>query len=302
MFRSKPAHKQAVILAIFVTFLWSTSWVLIKIGLEDIPALTFAGMRYSLALIFLAPWFFRKENIQSIGKIPQGTWVRLILLGIVFYFLTQGAQFLGLSLLPAVTVNLLLSFTTIVVASFGQVLLAEKTTNRQWVGVALSLIGALIYFTPVEFIPGRILGYGIVTIGVFANAGSGILARSINKTGETSPLIVTFVSMVFGCILLLGTGLAVEEWPTIDLEGWLILGWLAAVNTAFAFTLWNRTLHILSAVESSIINTTMLIQIPIMAIIFLGERITGRELVGMIIVGLGVLIVQLKSNSKNVDI
>lgn len=42
-------HTRAVLQALLVTFLWSTSWVLIKIGLADIPALTFAGLRYVLA-------------------------------------------------------------------------------------------------------------------------------------------------------------------------------------------------------------------------------------------------------------
>ena len=40
--------------------------------------------------------------------------------------------------------------------------------------------------------------------------------------------------------------------------------WLALVNSAFAFTLWNRTLRTLSATESSVINNTMLIQIAIL--------------------------------------
>ncbi len=36
-------HVRAVVEALFVVFLWATSWVLIKIGLEEIPALTFAA-------------------------------------------------------------------------------------------------------------------------------------------------------------------------------------------------------------------------------------------------------------------
>ncbi len=48
-------HGKAVLQALFVTFLWSTSWVFIKLGLTDIPALTFAGLRYSLAFLCLLP-------------------------------------------------------------------------------------------------------------------------------------------------------------------------------------------------------------------------------------------------------
>jgi drug/metabolite transporter (DMT)-like permease len=45
------SHTRAILQALLVTFLWSTSFVLIKIGLQDIPALSFAGLRYSLALL-----------------------------------------------------------------------------------------------------------------------------------------------------------------------------------------------------------------------------------------------------------
>jgi len=53
------------------------------------------------------------------------------------------------------------------------------------------------------------------------------------------------------------------------------------VNTAFAFTLWNHTLRTLAAVESSIINSTMLIQIAALAWLFLGEPLTRQKIVGI---------------------
>jgi hypothetical protein len=46
--------------------------------------------------------------------------------------------------------------------------------------------------------------------------------------------------------------------------------------------------------ESSIINGTMLIWIPIFAVMFLGERITGKEIIGLLAAGAGTLIVQLR--------
>jgi drug/metabolite transporter (DMT)-like permease len=65
------------------------------------------------------------------------------------------------------------------------------------------------------------------------------------------------------------------------------------VNTAFAFTLWNKTLQTLTAVQSSIINNTMLIQIAVLAWIFLGEQITPGEIGGLLLVVIGTLIVQI---------
>ena len=46
--------------------------------------------------------------------------------------------------------------------------------------------------------------------------------------------------------------------------------------------------------ESSIINGTMMVWIPVFAVIFLGETITIKEIIGLVIVSVGTLIVQLR--------
>ena len=79
---------------------------------------------------------------------------------------------------------------------------------------------------------------------------------------------------------------------------WAIIAWLAIVNTAFAFTLWNHTLRTLSAVESSVINSLMMPQIAILAFVFLDEALSLKEIWGLFLVGVGVLIVQLKRRNQ----
>jgi drug/metabolite transporter (DMT)-like permease len=218
---------------------------------------------------------------------------QLVLLGVLFYTLTQGAQFLGLAYLPAVTVNLLLSFTSIIVALLGIVWLNEHPSSWQWLGILLSITGAVVFFYPVDLGAGEIIGYAAAFVGLLANAISSILGRKINQRGDLSPLNVTLVSMGLGGILLLILGLMFQGLPTLDWATWLIILWLALINTAFAFSLWNLTLKTLPAMESSIINSTMTIQIPILAVLFLGERLSIKELFGLVIAGLGVLVVQL---------
>ena len=105
---------------------------------------------------------------------------------------------------------------------------------------------------------------------------------------------MTATSMMVGAAMLLVMGLALEAPPTLDLRGWSIILWLAVVNTALAFTLWNGTLRVLTAVESSVINGTMLIWIPILAAAFLGEHLTLKEAVGLVLVAAGTLLVQMR--------
>jgi len=117
------------------------------------------------------------------------------------------------------------------------------------------------------------------------------MGRSINRSEKHSPLVVTIISMGVGSLVLLTTGILMEKAPVIAHQSGLIILWLAMVNTAFA--LWNHTLRILTAMESSIINGTVLIWIAIFAVTILGENITGKEVFGLIITGVGTLIVQL---------
>lgn len=294
LFPQLSPHTVSILQALLVTALWSSSWVLIKFGLEDIPALTFAGLRYMLAFLVLLPVAWRRGTFRSLRGLSRPVWVRLFVLGVLFYAVTQGAQFVGLALLPAITVNLLLNFTTVIVALMGMAWLAEHLTPLQWGGVILSLAGAMLYFIPVVIPPDQSWGVGIVGIGVLANAASGILGRAVNRAGTLPPLGVTVASMGVGAAILLGSGIAVQGLPLIPVQGWMSIIWLAVVNTAFAFTLWNHTLRTLRAVESSVINSMMLVQIPLLAWLFLGENPTGKEMFGMVLAGVGTLLVQIR--------
>ncbi len=268
--------------------------MLIKIGLKDIPALTFAGLRYVLAFLSLLPLALSPRRREDFRRLSRKDWARLAALGLLFYAITQGAQFVGLAYLPAITVNLLLNFTSVIVALLGIYYLTERPTALQWSGMALFLIGILVYFYPVEIPTSQIIGFSAVIAGVFANAVSSVLGRSINRGGDISPLIVTVTSMGFGSLLLLGSGVAFQGFPQLSLANWGIIAWLALVNTAIAFTLWNHTLRSLPAMESSIINSTMLIQIAILAWIFLGESLDWQKAGGMVLAGIGTLVVQLR--------
>jgi drug/metabolite transporter (DMT)-like permease len=281
-----------VLQALLVTFLWSTSWVLIKVGLRDLPALTFAGLRYGLAFLCLAAVVgIRPEMRAVLGALSRKQMAQLAALGVVFYALTQGAQFVALGHLPAATVSLLLSATPVVTAVLGVVLLEERTTPKQWFGIGVFVAGAAVYLAPAIGAGVRWFGLIVAVVGLLSNAGSSLMGRAVNRRGEIHPLVVTTVSMGVGGFLLLITGVAVQGLPSLDGRSWFIVAWLAVVNTAGAFTLWNHTLRALTATESSVINNTMLVQIAILAWIFLGEDLSMRAVAGIAVAVVGVMLV-----------
>jgi drug/metabolite transporter (DMT)-like permease len=103
--------------------------------------------------------------------------------------------------------------------------------------------------------------------------------------------------MGIGATLMLGIGLIFQGLGKLTLLDWGFIIWMAVVNTALGFTLWNHTLRTLTAVESSILNSLMMPQIAILAVVFLGEQLDLKQIIALVLVGIGVLAVQLKKTT-----
>jgi drug/metabolite transporter (DMT)-like permease len=289
---SPTGRFRAILQALLVTFLWSTSWVLIKLSLKDIPPLTFAGLRYFLAVIILLPGL--RNYRSNLRQLTKKDWWQLALLGLVFYTFTQGGQFMTLNHLEAISFSLLLNFSSVLVAIFGIFSLKEIPSPLQWGGIAVFLLGVLVYFSPLSALGGNTIGFLLAGITVCANAAASILGRAVNRKQSIPPRVVTVISMGIGAVVLLGTGLAVEDIPSLSWANVGVILWLAIVNTAFAFLLWNKSLRILSAVESSVINNTMLVQIAVLAWAFLGEKLSPVDIIGLALASMGIILTNLK--------
>ncbi len=292
-------HSKAVLQAIVVTLLWSSSWILVKYGLDAIPPLTFAGLRYSIAFLVLIPFAMRSPSRTGLKKLGAKGWGILVVLGIVFYSFTQGAQFVALSYLPAQVTSLFLSFTPIAVAIGSGIFLNEKPRLVQFAGTCGYLVGAFLFLLPLSGSSGRIVGFVVAGIAVLSNATASILGRYVNRSLGLSPIIVTTTTMGIGGIILLVGGISAQGFPALSREHYLIILWLSIINTAFAFTMWNASLVHLSALESSLINNTMLIQIAILAWVFLGESLNGRRILALGIAAISIAVVQLFSPRRS---
>lgn len=284
----------AILLALLVTVLWSTSWVLIKIGLRnELPALSFAGMRYGMAFLFLVPAVLASPRERAILKsLTRQDWFTLALLGVVIYTFAQSAQFISLSYLPSAMVSLVLNLSPAAVGIMSIFWWREKASGWQWAGIALSLAGMLLYFLPIAEGGLALAGIIVALVALTANSAATLMGRHINLQSHLSPLTITFVSMGIGSGLMLLSGGILYGFGNPSLTDWGIIAWMALVNTAFAYTIWNQTQRSLTPVESSIILNLMMPLIALLAWVFLGETLTAKEIWGLVLVGAGVLIVQ----------
>ncbi len=281
----------ALLEALLVTFLWSTSYILTKIGLTEISPLVLVSLRYVVASLILVPAaVLRGEHRALDGRAA----LKLVFLGITGYSVAQGLQCVGLYHLPAVTVTFILNFTPVIVLTLGLVFLKTTPTPRQVAGIALVIAGAYIYFG------GGVSASSLTGVIVTFVSGLGwaaylVASRAFFKPGEIGPLGLSAFAMGVGTVFIAGSAWVYEGFTALSLGGWGIVLWLGVVNTAAAFFLWNHALQRVEAFEISILQNTMLIQIAILSVIFLGEKLTASKMLGTAAVFVGVLIVQLSS-------
>jgi drug/metabolite transporter (DMT)-like permease len=285
-------RRTALIWAFIVTFLWSSSYILVKIGLTELPPLTLVAIRYVTASAILIPLAIMKREANKIKDTK--TILKLAFLGVSGITIAQGLQCIGLYYLPAVSVTFILNFTPIIVLGLSAVILKERPTPSQIVGLGLVLIGAYLFFNA------PLSTYN--TIGIILTLSSGIAwatylvsSRLLLTKEDLNPLAMTAFSMGFGASLLTITAFSIEHVSKISIQGWSIILWLGIVNTALAFFIWNYALQKIEAFEISILQNTMLIQIALLSWFFLNEQLTTIKLISMALVFIGVLLVQLKN-------
>jgi drug/metabolite transporter (DMT)-like permease len=251
--------------ALLVTFLWSTSYIIIKIGLEEINPLAFAAYRYTVAsFILCVPLFY--QHRKGLLDLDLRRKLMFLLLGFTGYFVAQGLQFFGLYYLQPVTVTFLLNLTPIFVLVLSALFLNERPSSIQLVGIALTLCGVLVFFYDALAGVGKVTGVLVTLVSGVGWAVYMIISRYYLSENVESVITLTTCSMVSGSFMLLGTT--------------ILTGNIVAVS--------------LQVYEQSILQNTMLIQIALLAFVFLHEPLDAQKILGMVMVFIGVLIVQLR--------
>jgi drug/metabolite transporter (DMT)-like permease len=281
----------ATLVAVLVTLLWSSSYILVKIGLQALPPLTFAGMRYFIGFLSLLA-LHRLQGAPLPRGLPRPTWRALIGLGIVAFAISPGAIFVSLSLLPVITANLVFQAgIPILVAFSGGLFLGERTTGRQWLGVALTVLGVYLTF-PAQLAGSEVAGILLAFLAAAGGAASNLLTRYVMRDSHLRAQDVTMITVGIGSVLLLAVGLAVEPTPALNTASIVLLLWLGIANTALAFTLWNFALRTLRALEAGVIATAQVIEVTLLAWWLLGEPLSPARLIAALIIVAGVILVQ----------
>ncbi len=294
--RPASSRRVAVIIGVAVTFLWATSVVLIRIGVsdEEVQPLGFAGTRFALAAVVLLPL-----ALPAMRAVPswQGShrWLLAVAIyGVLIFGLAQVGFYLALGEVEASTVGLFMGLAPVVTALVALRNRQERPNALQVAGIVILVTGVVVYF-------GLQVPPGGATTGLLAAAsipfvvgGAAVLGRkvAVGSARFGGPVTMTAMAMFCGAVATLVIALFFEGIPSFSPTAWLLIVWLALVNTALTYTLWAQSQRSLRAVESSVLGDLTVIGVALLGWIVLGEGLSVEQIVGIVMALGGVVIVQ----------
>jgi drug/metabolite transporter (DMT)-like permease len=280
--------------------IWGSTWLAIKLGLRDLPPITFAGIRFALAgtVLFAIIWLSRARLPRSSRDWILLGYTGLLSITVNYALVFWGEQYIssGLAALLSATVPL-----------FGlplahRYLQSEPLTLWKAVGVVSGVLGVAVVFSGELGIGGPIAlwaSVGII-IAALATAHAGVLV----KAGAThiEPSVLAGVQMVGGCVPLLIVGIAMEgspldfDWTPLALA---CLAYLTIVGSVIAFLMYYWLIRHTEVTGVLMIPLVTPLVAVLFGVLFAGETIGWHTAVGGVAIIGGVALTVLRVGESN---
>jgi O-acetylserine/cysteine efflux transporter len=224
------------LLAVLVTAVWGSNFVVIHVGLEHLPPLLFAALRFTFALI-PAVLFLKRPGVPWRNLAAYGVFVGAGQFGLL-YTAMNGHITPGLASLVVQTQV----FFTILLAG---VINGERLRAFQVVALVVTLAGILIILQHTDATT-TALGLALVLAAAASWAASNIVVRS--TPGVDMFAFVVWASF-FSAVPLFAMSFLLEGWPAIKTglssatsATWGAVAWQAVANTLFGYAVWSALL------------------------------------------------------------
>lgn len=270
------------LLALAVMAVWGSNFVVIRVGLDHLPPLLFATLRFSFAFL-PAALFLKRPDVPWRNLAAYGVLIGAGQFGLLFIAMTSHIS-PGLASLVVQTQ----AFFTIALAMR---LSGERVKPFQIVALALAAagIGVIIWHTDGSATP---LGIALVLLAALSWAGGNLVAR---QTPGVNMLAYVVWASLFSIPPLLVLSLVFEGWPAIvagvakaDGATWAAVVWQAVGNTMFGYAVWGWLLSRYPA--ATVAPMSLLVPVFGMAAsaLLLSESLPGWKLAaaGLVMAGL----------------
>ena len=283
---------RAVVFGLYglLVLIWSSTWVGIKIGLEDSPPLLGAGVRFALAGAVLLV-------VAALGRRSLRTdWVLAGVLALAPFAFAYGLVYWGEQYVPSGLAAVLFGVLPLYTALLGAVLLPDEPLR--WpllLGVMIAIGGlGLAFLESVELGAAEKAAIGATALALSPlGAAVGGIAQKL-RAAELDAVVLNGWAMLWGGLLLLVVSALGEDWGDFvwSAESVGSILYLALFGSAITFV----TLTVLLRHISAMAVAFLAMLLPFGALIFgaalYDESITVRALAGAVLVAAGLLVAQ----------
>lgn len=286
-------------LAVFGTLLFSIKSILIKLAYQagsDADGVMLLRMLMALPVYAVIAWWLWRKHPSKGRELPMNTWLKLIALGFMGYFLSSWLDLLGLELISAQLERLTLFTYPIMVALLGALFFKQPLTRKILLALALSYLGIwLIYAQEASFGgEGVALGTIMVALAAFSFALYVLFSRKI--IAEVGSLWFTSWAMIAACvwvIVFFGIKLDFSSFAfNLQILLWTFL--LAIFSTVIPSFMISEAIARLGPAQTGIIGSLGPLFTVALAVWILAEPFTLAHLIGfsLVMIGVGVLTIQ----------
>ena len=226
---------RAVILYCVCCLLWGSTWLVIKIGLDDLPPFLFGGVRMSIASAILAPWVFRR----GWPKIPIQHWAAMAKVGLLQMGLSYAAIFAAERFISSgLTAVLFCTFPIWVIGLAHHLVPNERLTLVHVLSAALGVLGIVVLEAPaltLQLAPGVALALVLPLAAAVSSALGNVLQK--RWLGEVPVALNLWTQTLVGAALMLSMHFALEpaglaHWTP---RAYRAVLYLAVLGTVVAF-------------------------------------------------------------------
>jgi drug/metabolite transporter (DMT)-like permease len=287
---------------LILCLIWGSTWLFIKLGLRDLPPITFAGIRFALASLILSLMVLAR---RAAWPRTRRDWILIAVVGILQFSLNYGLGFWGeqyiSSGLAAVLQSSFPAFGLIIAHFY---LPQERLSGARVIGVLLGICGIAVIFSDQLSIAGTmaLLGSVALVLSAFFGSYSNVLVKAYG--GKIDPQVFAACQMIFGFVPLLAIGISTEgnplhfRWTTMAV---ISLMYLTIVGSVVAFALYYWLVRNMDVTNTMLIALVTPVVAVILGMIVLDESLNWRLLAGgaCIISGIGLIV--LRKGHKNVS-
>jgi len=272
-----------------LSLIWGGSFFFIAVAVKELPAILVVFARVTIAAAILLP-----VHLMVQGKLPRDarTWISCCGMAILNNALPFTAISYGETAISSGLAAVVNATSPMFAALFMALFQVEALTTRKVTALVLGLIGVVVLSLGSLSGDAALLAILACTFGSFCYGLSAPWSKK--RLVGIPPLTTATCQLCCSSVIMAVVAFTLStpsQYFNVNPHAWLALFGLAAMSTSLAYLIFFRILN--TAGPSFTILVTMLVPISaiILGVVFLHEALSLNEVVGALIIGLALIII-----------